>query len=65
MDKDIPDWSIKPETDSLAQDYWKFIFVKHQAAFAREYSARPAEYPPGWNSITEEMARDNISTFIF
>ena len=61
---DIPEWRIKPEADSSAQDYWKYIFRKHQAEIARMQDLQPADYPPGWDNISLEMAKENLKTLM-
>ncbi|XP_073491813.1 interferon-induced very large GTPase 1-like [Aquarana catesbeiana] len=51
-----PDWEIRPFTYIWATDYWKFIFVKFNEKFAKEYECEPAVLPEYWKKITKEEA---------
>jgi len=62
---DVPEWRIKADADSEAQDYWKYIFAKHQADIAKMKNLKPADYPKEWDTITLEMAKANIENMIF
>ncbi|KAM9765757.1 up-regulator of cell proliferation-like isoform 2-T2 [Menidia menidia] len=54
--KYYPDWHIPPDRTIEASDYWKFILVKHNTQFAKEYEAKPADVPQAWKKITKEDA---------
>ncbi|XP_047435859.1 up-regulator of cell proliferation-like isoform X2 [Mugil cephalus] len=51
-----PDWNIPPDPTIEASDYWKYILVKYNDRFAKEYKAKPADVPKTWKRITEEQA---------
>ncbi|XP_073491960.1 up-regulator of cell proliferation-like [Aquarana catesbeiana] len=55
-----PDWAIQPDPSIESSDYWKYIFVKFNKEFAKEYNAKPAEIPDGWKSITKENALQSL-----
>ncbi|XP_040211928.1 up-regulator of cell proliferation-like [Rana temporaria] len=55
-----PDWVIQPDSSIGSSDYWKFIFVKFNQQFAKEYGAQPAELPETWMEITREQALDSL-----
>ncbi|XP_063286850.1 up-regulator of cell proliferation-like [Pelobates fuscus] len=51
-----PDWSIQPDPSIESSDYWKYIFMKFNEEFAKEYNAEPAKLPDGWKQIDREQA---------
>ncbi|XP_040211496.1 up-regulator of cell proliferation-like [Rana temporaria] len=55
-----PDWVIQPDSSIGSSDYWKFIFVKFNQQFAKEYGAQPAELPETWMEITREQALHSL-----
>uniref|UniRef100_A0A1B8XVS2 VLIG-type G domain-containing protein n=1 Tax=Xenopus tropicalis TaxID=8364 RepID=A0A1B8XVS2_XENTR len=55
-----PDWAIQPDRSITASDYWKYIFVKFNSEFAREYGAKPAKLPSQWHSIKETEAVNSL-----
>ncbi|XP_061738686.1 up-regulator of cell proliferation-like [Nerophis ophidion] len=50
------DWHIPPDATMEASDYWKFVLVRYNDRFAKEYHAKPARVPEAWKSITKEQA---------
>ncbi|XP_061884830.1 up-regulator of cell proliferation-like [Entelurus aequoreus] len=50
------DWYIPPDPTMEASDYWKFVMVRYNDSFAKEYCAKPAQVPEAWKSITKEQA---------
>ena len=61
---DIPDWSIKDEKDATAQDFWKYLFVKHHQEIARIKDCKPSDFPEGWKLITIDMAKENLKNLV-
>ncbi|XP_073491682.1 up-regulator of cell proliferation-like [Aquarana catesbeiana] len=55
-----PDWAIQPDSSIESSDYWKFIFVKFNQQFAKEYGALPAVLPDIWMEITKEQALGSL-----
>ncbi len=43
-----PDWAITYEPNPANFKYWKWVFSRHQDAFARYYNAKKAEIPLPW-----------------
>ncbi|XP_051920019.1 up-regulator of cell proliferation [Hippocampus zosterae] len=52
----FPDWHIPPDPTMEASDYWKYVLVRYNKQFAKEYGANPANVPKAWNKITKEEA---------
>ncbi|XP_061839164.1 up-regulator of cell proliferation-like [Nerophis lumbriciformis] len=50
------DWYIPPDPTMEASDYWKFVMVRYNDSFAKEYFAKPAQVPEAWKRITKEQA---------
>eukprot|EP00092_Neocalanus_flemingeri_P029352 GFUD01031864.1.p1 GENE.GFUD01031864.1~~GFUD01031864.1.p1 ORF type:complete len:2619 (-),score=690.50 GFUD01031864.1:716-8572(-) len=57
--KDIPDWTIKPET-AEAQEFWQRLFYLHNKEIAEIAGTEPANIPSGWVKVTEERALTNL-----
>ncbi|XP_041432675.1 interferon-induced very large GTPase 1 isoform X2 [Xenopus laevis] len=57
-----PDWEIPPDPSFEASDYWKYVIKTFNEQFAKEYEARPAEYPEEWNTITKAQAQSCLNT---
>ncbi|TRY86683.1 hypothetical protein DNTS_025800 [Danionella cerebrum] len=57
-----PDWSIHPENPRNigAAAYWRYVFVKHNDRFAREYQCAPANLPEAWGQVTQEEALQSL-----
>uniref|UniRef100_A0A8C5QDM0 VLIG-type G domain-containing protein n=1 Tax=Leptobrachium leishanense TaxID=445787 RepID=A0A8C5QDM0_9ANUR len=55
-----PDWNIQPDPSLESSDYWKYVFVKFNDQFAKEYKAEPAKLPAGWREITKEQALESL-----
>ncbi|XP_034051410.1 up-regulator of cell proliferation-like [Thalassophryne amazonica] len=51
-----PDWSIPADPSIEASDYWKYVLVKYNKKFAKEYEAKPADVPEEWKKITKAQA---------
>ncbi|XP_045889041.1 up-regulator of cell proliferation-like [Micropterus dolomieu] len=51
-----PDWHIPPDPSIEASDYWKYVLVKYNDRFAKEFKAKPADVPEAWRRITKEQA---------
>ncbi|KAJ8371702.1 hypothetical protein AAFF_G00303110 [Aldrovandia affinis] len=55
-----PDWLIQPDISIQASDYWKYVFVRFNKKFSKEYKAEPADLPSNWKSITKEQAMESL-----
>ncbi|XP_078508772.1 interferon-induced very large GTPase 1-like [Lissotriton helveticus] len=55
-----PDWSIQPDPSISASDYWKYNFSLFNEAYAKEYSAQPADLPEDWRQLTKAQARQSL-----
>ncbi|XP_077303275.1 up-regulator of cell proliferation-like [Lithobates pipiens] len=55
-----PEWAIQPDSSIVCSDYWKYIFVKFNGQFSKEYVALPAELPDIWMEITREQALQSL-----
>ncbi|XP_057708400.1 interferon-induced very large GTPase 1-like isoform X2 [Corythoichthys intestinalis] len=51
-----PDWHIPPDPTMEASDYWKYVLVRYNDQFAKEYDAKPANVPGPWKKITKDQA---------
>ncbi|KAJ8369028.1 hypothetical protein SKAU_G00090560 [Synaphobranchus kaupii] len=40
--------------------YWKYVLVRHNSRFAKEYQCGPAQLPEEWLSITQEEAIQSL-----
>ncbi|CAG5929389.1 unnamed protein product [Menidia menidia] len=56
----FPHWKIVPDASLEASDFWKYVFMKHNHDFAKEYNAEPASIPNPWNNITPERAKKSL-----
>lgn len=56
-----PDWHIPPGPTIEASHYWKYVLVRYNEEFAREYEAKPADVPKAWRSITKEQALRSLN----
>ncbi|KAM5152695.1 interferon-induced very large GTPase 1-like [Mantella aurantiaca] len=56
--KFYPNWAIQSDASIKASDYWKFVFKHFNDKFAKEYDAKPAEFPEGWKEITQQQAME-------
>ncbi|KAI2662827.1 Interferon-induced very large GTPase 1 [Labeo rohita] len=43
-----------------ASDYWKYVMARFNTKFAEEYSARPADIPLTWKSISKQQAEKSL-----
>ncbi|KAM5151681.1 uncharacterized protein ACMZJ9_009920 [Mantella aurantiaca] len=55
-----PDWAIQPDASIEGSDYWKYVFVKFNQQFAKEYKSLPADLPDIWKEITREQALTSL-----
>ncbi|XP_063788553.1 up-regulator of cell proliferation-like [Pseudophryne corroboree] len=55
-----PDWLIQPDATINSSDYWKYIFVQFNKAFAVTYDAKPAVLPNDWKRTTIEQALESL-----
>ncbi|XP_048017411.1 interferon-induced very large GTPase 1 [Megalobrama amblycephala] len=57
-----PDWNIYPEDsrNNGAAVYWRYVFMKHNSRFAKEYQCAPAVLPEAWGKITKEEALQSL-----
>ncbi|KAM5153053.1 up-regulator of cell proliferation-like [Mantella aurantiaca] len=55
-----PDWAIQPDASIEGSDYWKYVFVKFNQQFAKEYQSLPADLPDMWKKITREQALTSL-----
>uniref|UniRef100_A0A3P9C8T3 Si:dkey-85k7.12 n=1 Tax=Maylandia zebra TaxID=106582 RepID=A0A3P9C8T3_9CICH len=55
-----PHWNIPPDVSLEASDYWKFIMVKYNKDFAKEFNAVPADIPLAWKQITKNQAEKSL-----
>ncbi|XP_077303579.1 interferon-induced very large GTPase 1-like isoform X1 [Lithobates pipiens] len=58
--KFYPDWVIQADSTINASDYWKFVLMKFNKQFAKEYRAKPAELPKDWKEITQQKAMKSL-----
>ncbi|KAM9305325.1 up-regulator of cell proliferation-like [Gastrophryne carolinensis] len=58
--KYYPKWTIQPEYNKEASDYWKYIFVQYNDQFAKVHDAKPAKLPAGWRNITKANALQSL-----
>ena len=61
-----PDWSIRghPDIDPEFEKYWKWVFARHNSAFAQRHSAKEADIPPEWaNYQKHEIAEEVESNY--
>lgn len=56
----FPDWHIPADASIQASDYWKYVMVRFNIKFAKEYNARLAEIPLTWKSITQQQAENSL-----
>ncbi|XP_039987099.1 interferon-induced very large GTPase 1 [Xiphias gladius] len=51
-------WNISPEDPSshTPSAYWRYVLVRFNDKFAKEYEKKPAKIPEEWKDITEEDA---------
>ncbi|XP_030194322.1 up-regulator of cell proliferation [Gadus morhua] len=50
------DWDIPADNSYSASDYWKYVMVRFNKDFAECYSAKPADIPNEWTTISKEDA---------
>ncbi|XP_071352965.1 interferon-induced very large GTPase 1 [Trachinotus anak] len=57
-----PDWNISPEdpNSQTPSAYWRYVLVKFNEKFAKEYEKTPAIIPEEWKKITEEEALSSL-----
>lgn len=57
-----PDWNIYPEDprNNGAAIYWRYVFMRHNSRFAKEYQCAPAVLPEAWGEITQEEALQSL-----
>ncbi|XP_043099881.1 interferon-induced very large GTPase 1 [Puntigrus tetrazona] len=57
----FPDWHIPADASIQASDYWKYVMARFNTKFAKEYSARSADIPLTWKSITKKQAENSLN----
>ncbi|XP_034460530.1 interferon-induced very large GTPase 1 [Hippoglossus hippoglossus] len=57
-----PDWNIYPEDpdSQMPTAYWRYVLVRYNDKFAKEYEREPATIPEEWKKITEEEALHSL-----
>ncbi len=55
-----PDWSIIYESNPGNFTYWKWVFTRHQHAFAKHYHAKKADIPLAWRFINKGCVLQNL-----
>ncbi|CAB1453846.1 unnamed protein product [Pleuronectes platessa] len=57
-----PDWNIYPEDPDtqMPTAYWRYVLVRYNEKFAKEYEREPANIPEEWKMITEEEALHSL-----
>ncbi|XP_073703388.1 up-regulator of cell proliferation-like [Garra rufa] len=58
--KIYPDWRIDPDSSIEASAYWKYVMVKFNDKFAKEYNAKPADIPSPWRKISMADAEKSL-----
>ena len=54
-----PTWTIHGNANPSVEKYWKWVFAKHNTAFAHHYNARIASIPPQWTLYRKaEISKD-------
>ena len=64
--KIYPDWSIRghPDCDPDFEKYWKWVFARHNSAFAKYHAVKEADIPPEWaNYEKREIAEELESNY--
>ena len=64
VEKDIPEWRIKPEPDTSAQAYWQYLFAKHHQEIASNIGYLPSDIPVGWYKVSPEEALESLKTML-
>ncbi|XP_040902463.1 interferon-induced very large GTPase 1 isoform X2 [Toxotes jaculatrix] len=57
-----PGWNISHEdpNSQTPSAYWRYVLVRFNDKFAKEYEEKPAEIPEEWKKITEEEALGSL-----
>lgn len=57
-----PDWNISPEDpgNNGPAMYWRYVFVRYNSHFAKEYQCAPARLPEAWGKITQGEALQSL-----
>lgn len=57
-----PGWNIYPEDsrNNGAAVYWRYVFMRHNSRFAKEYQCAPAVLPEAWGKITKDEALQSL-----
>ncbi|XP_056229270.1 interferon-induced very large GTPase 1 [Seriola aureovittata] len=57
-----PAWNISPEdpNSQTTSAYWRYVLVRFNEKFAKEYDKTPAMIPEEWKNITEEEALGSL-----
>ncbi|KAM4635742.1 up-regulator of cell proliferation-like [Polymixia lowei] len=56
-----PTWKIPADPSLEASDYWKYVMMKFNQEFAKEYNAKPANIPSSWKNIKREQAEKSLN----
>lgn len=57
-----PDWNISPEDPGNIGPaiYWRYVFMRYNSRFAKEYRCAPARLPEAWGKITQGEALQSL-----
>ncbi|XP_076135269.1 interferon-induced very large GTPase 1-like [Alosa pseudoharengus] len=56
-----PNWKITGDAKVEATDYWKYVLMKFNTEFARDYDSEPADIPPNWTKLTPHDAMESLT----
>lgn len=62
LKKDYPYWLMSSTPHQLQAEYWRWVFARHNEAFAKHYKSKPAKVPAGWYGISKEKALQSLTT---
>ena len=55
-----PNWTIHGNANPDVEKYWKWVFARHNASFAKYYSAKPAKIPLQWQRYKKTEIQKDI-----
>ncbi|KAM4612385.1 up-regulator of cell proliferation-like [Polymixia lowei] len=56
-----PTWKIPADPSLEASDYWKYVMMKFNQEFAKQYNSKPADIPSSWKNIKREQAEKSLN----
>ncbi|XP_026169277.1 interferon-induced very large GTPase 1 [Mastacembelus armatus] len=62
IDSSYLNWDLCPEdpNSQMFSPYWRYVLVRFNEKFAKEYQKKPASIPEEWRKITQEEALDSL-----